>query len=97
MDRRRNLITIISRHILDAGYDYGGLSVSWHLLLLANGLFVPHSYVEAAERLQAESGVSLSRVDVADNIDLLYILAVGYVFDVPVSLPLWLCWVQFAQ
>ncbi len=53
MDRRRNLLTLIARHLLDNGY------------------------VESAERVQAESSVSLSRVDVADNMDLLYILGVS--------------------
>ncbi len=52
MDRRRNLLTLIARHLLDSGY------------------------VESAERVQAESSVSLARVDVADNMDLLYILGV---------------------
>lgn len=35
-----------------------------------------HRYLDSAERLQTESGVSLSRVDVADNIDLMYIVSV---------------------
>ena len=52
VDRRRNLITLITRHLMDSGY------------------------VESAERLQAESSVSLSKFDVADNIDLVYILGV---------------------
>lgn len=60
---------------------------------------LPRSYVEAAERLQAESGVSLTRVDVADNIDLLYILAVGYVSDVPVPLlqRVFCWWLRFSK
>ena len=52
MDRRRNLLTLIARHLLDSGY------------------------VESAERLQTESSISLGKLDVADNIDLLYILGV---------------------
>jgi len=35
------------------------------------------SYVESAERLQAEAGLSLSRVDTADNMNLLVVLQVS--------------------
>lgn len=37
---------------------------------------LPRRYADTAERLQAESGVNLTRFDVADNIDLMFILAV---------------------
>ena len=50
VDRRRNLITLMSRYLVDAGY------------------------VETAERLQSEAGLSLSRVDAADNMNLLVVL-----------------------
>uniref|UniRef100_A0A383VC06 Katanin p60 ATPase-containing subunit A-like 2 n=1 Tax=Tetradesmus obliquus TaxID=3088 RepID=A0A383VC06_TETOB len=49
-ERRRALIVLVLRHLLDQGY------------------------IEAHERLSAESNVSLTKVDAADNIDLLCIL-----------------------
>jgi hypothetical protein len=53
IDRRRNLLTLIARHLMDSGY------------------------VESATTLQAESSISLTKLDVADNMDLLYILGVS--------------------
>ena len=50
VDRNRNLLTLILRHLVDNGF------------------------ANTAERLQMEGGVSLSKYDVADNIDLVGIL-----------------------
>ena len=37
---------------------------------------IDHGYLDTAERLQAEAGVTLSKFHVADNIDLDHILQV---------------------
>ena len=50
IDRQRNVLTLVLRHLID------------------------HGYVDSAERLQSEAGQSLSKYDVADNIDLLSIV-----------------------
>ena len=50
VDRQRNVLTLVLRHLID------------------------HGYVESAERLQAEAGQSLSKYDVADNVDLVSIV-----------------------
>eukprot|EP00943_MAST-04B_sp_MAST-4B-sp1_P004986 g4986.t1 len=50
VDRQRNVLTLVLRHLID------------------------HGYVDSAERLQSEAGQSLSKYDVADNIDLLTIV-----------------------
>ena len=50
IDRQRNVLTLVLRHLID------------------------HGYVESAERLQAEAGQSLSKYDVADNVDLVSIV-----------------------
>jgi katanin p60 ATPase-containing subunit A1 len=44
------------------------------LLVLICRHLCDHGYIEAAERLQTEGGVSLQNVDAADNIDLLNVL-----------------------
>uniref|UniRef100_A0A7S3VHK4 Katanin p60 ATPase-containing subunit A-like 2 n=1 Tax=Dunaliella tertiolecta TaxID=3047 RepID=A0A7S3VHK4_DUNTE len=50
VERRRNTLVLIMRHLVDAGY------------------------VESYERLSAECNLSLQKVDVADNIDLVRII-----------------------
>lgn len=50
VDRKRNLLTLVARYLLDNGY------------------------LESSEKLQSEAGVSLSKYDAADNIDLLSIV-----------------------
>lgn len=54
-----------------------------HLLTLMSRYLVNNGYIESAERLQAESGVSLAKFDTADNMDLYMILQVRF----------WCCWV----
>eukprot|EP00743_Colponemidia_sp_Colp-15_P004110 GILK01004437.1.p1 GENE.GILK01004437.1~~GILK01004437.1.p1 ORF type:complete len:534 (+),score=101.80 GILK01004437.1:84-1685(+) len=49
-ERRRNLLVLLARHLVD------------------------HGYVDSAQRVQQETGVSLEKFDAADNIDLTYIL-----------------------
>ena len=47
-----------------------------NVLVLIMHHLVTHGYIDSAERLQTECGVSFAKYDVADNIDLATILQV---------------------
>ena len=63
----------MSRYLVDAGCVCRAESCAaiWALTAVR---WCPYSYVETAERLQSEAGLSLSRVDAADNMNLLVVL-----------------------
>ena len=87
IDQKRNIIILMVRHMLDNGCVAAlkcppraclVAAGAWDRINSRGGMCVrgAHSFVESAERLQAESGVSLSKFDVADNVDLMHIISV---------------------